>query len=602
MTSIVLEGPIADIREREVQLLFDLAEEIAAQGEDAKEDRERLKQNAADLRDMFFLVVIVGEFNAGKSTFVNALLGDQLLPTGITPTTEYIELIRHGDKNTPPEIKEQDAVREWRHPNTGTPGVVIVDTPGTGSVFAKHERIAKRFLSRSDLVLFLFSAKKAFAQTEKLYLQLAQDYGKKIILVLNQIDLLDKQERKEVQAFVKQQMSEMVDLEPPIFPISAKTAMQSKRTGGLFARSSEDESGLSEVKAYLQQIFERVPPAKQKLLSQLDFADSVIRKYRASADDYIQVTGADKAYATQLREELETQAEGLSGRLDTTMNELNRVFDELRSRGKAFIGENLTLGKGFRAPDRDEIRSKFEEQVIGNAISKISDISEDYVNAVVDSSRRYWRNIIERLNKIQALMEQEIGAPDAGSYAEQRTALQEAIAIADAQLKTYRENNLAESLRDTFATNLSRFTTSIVGVVAGVIALAVGVAAAGPITATAVGVIGALVAGPVLVGGGAVGALLYGRKMRQDAYDQLDERLNKLSSSYRQALQDMTERERARLLQYGQEILSPVFSRLDVLAKTYQQQRESLIKLADVAQQLRTELERIQVQIENPQA
>jgi small GTP-binding protein len=602
MTSIVLEGPIADIREREVQLLFDLAEEIARQGDEAKEDRDRLKQNAADLRDMFFLVVIVGEFNAGKSTFVNALLGDQLLPTGITPTTEYIELIRHGDKNTPPEIKEHDAVREWQHPNTGTPGVVIVDTPGTGSVFAKHERIAKRFLSRSDLVLFLFSAKKAFAQTEKLYLELARNYGKKIILVLNQMDLLDKDERSEVVTFVKQQMAEMVDIEPPIFPISAKKATQAKRPGGLFSRASEDESGMSDVKAYLQQIFERVPPAKQKLISQLDFADSVITKYRSSADDYIQVTGADKAYATQLREELESQAKGLSGRLDTTMTELNRVFDQLRERGKTFIADNLTLGKGFRAPDRDDIRRKFEEEVIGNAISKISDISEDYVNAVVDSSRRYWRNIIERLNKIQALMEQEIGAPDARSYAAQRDALQDAIAIADAQLKTYHENNLAESLRDTFANNLSRFTTSIVGVIAGIVAVAVGVAAAGPVTATAIGVIGALVAGPVLVGGGAVGALLYSRKMRQDAYHQLDERLDTLSKSYRQALEDMTERERTRLLQYGEEILSPVFSRLDVLANSYQEQRASLIKLADTAQQLRAELDRIQVRVESPQA
>ena len=197
MTNIVLEGPIADLREREVQLLFNVAEQIGTFGDEAVTDKARLIQNAGDLRDMFFLVVIVGEFNAGKSTFVNALLGDELLPTGITPTTEMIELVRYGNKQAKPEIK-QDAIREWQHPNTGSPGVVIVDTPGTGSVFAKHERIAKQFLSRSDLVLFLLSAKKAFAQTERLYLELARDYGKKIILVLNQVDLLDRKERKEV--------------------------------------------------------------------------------------------------------------------------------------------------------------------------------------------------------------------------------------------------------------------------------------------------------------------------------------------------------------------------------------------------------------------
>ncbi len=598
MTNIVLEGPIADLREQEVQLLFDIAEEIAKQGPEADEDRQRLKLSASDLRDMFFMVVIVGEFNAGKSTFVNALLGDDVLPTGITPTTEVIEIIRYGEKTKNPSMKDQDAIREWTHPNTGTPGVVIVDTPGTGSVFAKHERIAKQFLSRSDLVVFLMSAKKAFAQTEKLYLELARDYGKKIILIINQIDLLDNRERKEVEAFIKQQISEMMSIEPPIFTVSARQALQQKRSGGLFNRSTADESGMDAIRIYLNQIFERIPPAKQKLVSQLDFGDSMITKYRNKLDNRVQLVGADQAYVQELQSELQNQATGLAGRLDLTMSELERVFDTLRERGRKFIGQNLTIGRSLRVPDRDTVHAKFEKEVIGNAITQMSDISEEYVNAVVDSSRRYWRSIIERLNKIEAVIEQEVGTPDAGSYADQRAALQTAIAIADAELKTYRADNLAASLRNIFASNLNGFTTSITSIIVGVFALVVGIAAAGPVTATAVGVIGTLVVGPVLVAGGAAGTLLYWRKLRQDAYDELDNRLEKLKESYRQALQEMTDRERTRLLQYGQEILSPVFSRIEVLSKRYQDQRESLINLGSRSQKIRTELGRIQVHIE----
>jgi predicted GTPase len=123
------------------------------------------------------------------------MLGDEVLPMGITPTTEVIELIRYGaNKSKKPEMRADGNIREWTHPNTGAPGVVIVDSPGTGSVFARHERIAKDFLSRSDLVIFVISAKRAFAQTEKIYLELARDYGKKIVLVINQIDLLEKKE------------------------------------------------------------------------------------------------------------------------------------------------------------------------------------------------------------------------------------------------------------------------------------------------------------------------------------------------------------------------------------------------------------------------
>ncbi len=599
MTNIVLEGPIADLREREVKLLFTIADHIAPLGEDAATDKERLLQNANDLRDMFFMVVIVGEFNAGKSTFVNALLGDEMLPTGITPTTEVIEIIRYGEqKSRNPELKEKDAVREWKHPNTGSPGVVIVDTPGTGSVFARHERIAKQFLSRSDLVLFLLSAKKAFAQTERLYLELARDYGKKVILILNQVDLLDRKERKEVEAFVKQQVADLVSLEPPLFAISAKSALQSKRSSGLFSRVTGDDSGMDAVRQHLQSMFERVPPAKQKLEAQLDFADSILNKYQTRISQRMELVGADKAYATQLREELEGQATTLADRLDTTMKELDRVFDGLLGRGRTFINQNLTLGRGLRAPDREATREKFDKEVVGTTINQISDISEDYVSAVVDSSRRYWRNIIDRLNKLQALMEEEVGTPDAGSYADQRLALQEAIAIADAELKTYKENNLAESLRDNFATNMSRFTTSITGLIVGVIAIALGLAAPGAVTGTVLGVLGAMVVGPALAVGGTAGILLYGRKLRRDALQELEERVQTLRESYRQALQDMTDRERARLLQYGQEILSPVFSRLEVLAKRYQEQRDNLDQSVQEAKHVRTELGRIEVQVE----
>src|SRR5690606_12976509 len=142
-TPTTLEGALAAHREREVNLLIDIATTLAEIGDAAAQDRKRLLDVAQDLRDMFFLVVVIGEFNAGKSTFVNALLGDELLAMGVTPTTEAIHLIRYGE--TPvrkPNIRE-DGIYEWAHPNTGAVGVSLVDTPGTGSVFQKHETTAK---------------------------------------------------------------------------------------------------------------------------------------------------------------------------------------------------------------------------------------------------------------------------------------------------------------------------------------------------------------------------------------------------------------------------------------------------------------------------
>jgi len=598
MANIVLEGPIAEAREREIKLLHDITTVVSQiDSSETNEDRKRLQQNAADLQDMFFMVVVVGEFNAGKSSFVNALLGDNLLPMGITPTTDAIELVRWSSRRDPNPIwREQDVVREWRHPNTGGPGVVIVDTPGTGSVFRKHEQIAKNFLSRSDLVIFLISAKRALAETERLYLELARSYGKKIVVVINQRDLLEKREQKEVQTFVQQQLAELLDLRPDIFMVSAKEALTDKRSaGGLFTAAAGDPGGMNTVRDYLRTIFERVPPAKQKLYAQLDFADSIIRKYMALLDRHIAVIGSDTALAEDLRRELEQQAIGLNDQLAAAQRQLDKVFDGLKERGRSFIKANLTIRRATRTLDRDEMRDEFEKQVVGNALDQITTISEDYVNAVVDNSRRYWRSIIDRLTRLESLLKQEVSSVDATGYAEQRAALQEAIAIADSELKSYTDNSLAENLRGSFRTNLVRFSAGFTAALGGIVAVVVGVAAPGAVTAATGTALASLVIGPALLVGGGAAAMLYWHKIKHDAHQELEDRLNALQDSYHQAMVDLTDRERSRLLQYGQQILSPVFSQLTVLSERYKTQQAALQALAAQAKALSSDNDAIEI-------
>ena len=106
--------------------------------------------------------------------------------------------------------------------------MVIVDTPGTGSVFRKHEHIAKNFLSRSDLVIFLLSAKRALAETERLYLELARRLWQKDRGGDQPGRSAGKTRAKRSPAFVQQQLRELLDLRPEIFMVSAKQALKEK--------------------------------------------------------------------------------------------------------------------------------------------------------------------------------------------------------------------------------------------------------------------------------------------------------------------------------------------------------------------------------------
>lgn len=590
MQTIALEGPLAALREAEIRLINDLVTTLAEMGEVTAEDRRHLQDVITDLRDLFFMVVVIGEFNAGKSSFINALLGDDLLPVGITPTTEVIELMRYAEATTGKPQLRADGTREWVHPGVGAQGVAIVDTPGTGSVFQRHEATAKEFLHRSDLVIFVISAKRAFAETERLYLELAKNYGKKIILVINQIDLLQPREQAEVRRFIERQVEDLLDLRPLLFMVSAKEALAARRAGGA---AVGDPGGVEAVRAHLRGVFNQAPPAKQKLLAQLDMAERIVSRAQQLVQGNADLVSADTAKVRDVERELEQQAVGLDAQLVTARAEIEQVFEGVRQRGLSFIDSNLSIRKLGRAPKREALQAEFQDVVVGRALRDISEATGGYVNAVVDQSRRYWRGIIDRLNQLQDLLEQELSGLDAGVYAEQRESLQEAIRIAEAELKSYSSGQVVGEMQHIFETNMSAFTTSTAAALAGLIVALVGVATPGPLVGVG-GVIAfplalsaVLIGAPVaLVGSGL--ALRYYRRISRQTRSDFHARIDQLENTYREALSDLTQKERSRLTQYGKQVLTPIFSRLEVLAQRYAGQqaalREHLSQLATLRQ------------------
>lgn len=583
--AVTLQGPLAALREAEIRLLTDIATTLAGIGDHTEGDRRRLQDVAQDLREAFFLVVIIGEFNAGKSTFVNALLGDELLPMGITPTTETIEFIRYGETTNRKPTTLQDGIRQWIHPNTGAQGVAIIDTPGTGSVFQKHERIAKEFLHRSDLVIFVISAKRAFAETERLYLELAKNYGKKIILVVNQIDLLEPGEQAEVRRFIERQAEELLDLRPLIFMVSAKKGLAAARTPGTPA----SDSGIDAVQAHLRGVFHEAPPAQQKLLSQLDMAERIVRSTLDQLQGRTDLVSADTGKVRDVQRELEQQALGLDTQLNAARAEIDRVFEGIRQRGISFIDQHLSIRQIGRVPRREVLQAEFQDKVIGRTVRDIDDATAAYINAVVDQSRRYWRSIIDRLNQLAELVEQELSGLDAGMYAEQRESLQEAIRIAESELKSYSTGKVVGDIQTMFETNMSGFTTWSAAAITGFIVALLGVAAPGPLIgagAAALALPAVVIGAPAALIGGWV-ALRYYRRMTADIKRDFNERIDQLEKVYHQALNDLTQKERSRLTQYGKQILTPIFSRLEVLSQRYALQQRTLQDHLDQIKSLR---------------
>jgi small GTP-binding protein len=611
-----LEGPVAELRERAARLLAEAAEQVARIPPEGPANRQRLLDAAGDLREMFLLVTIIGEFNAGKSTFVNALLGDALLPMGITPTTDVIELIRYAPTPRRTPAMRDGGVREWAHPRTGGEGVAIVDTPGTGSVFQKHEQIAKSFLHRSDLVMFLISAKRALADTERLYLELAQGYVKKIVVIVNQADLIDPAEQGEVRRFVQQQIDQLLNLKPPIFMVSAKKALQrlahaadrapdpaSAPVVDMSAPPDEaNDYGMAPVRAYLREALERVPPARQKLATRLELLRAILARHRAAIAARLALIGQDTDAADSLRQEIEQHAAGLERQLATAMAEVSAILDDVRVRGRRYVEKHINVIRAtLRGIDRDGLAAEFTRDVLGEAPMRISSVQEHYVNALVDGSRAYWRGVLERLGKLDALLREEAVGMDAASYADQRAALQAALTVADVELKSYTDNRVIEDIQSQFDENVRGFAYSAVSSTGGIIAVLLSLAgAAAPGAIPPLAVLGLAFGLPAIAIGGGL-ALRFWRKAVSDAQTRLADKIQELADRYRESLARLTTDERNRLVQYGQQILAPVFSQLQALGNRYRDQQRLLDELVERAAEIQKLLDSLAEQARQEQ-
>ncbi|MCS6900060.1 MAG: dynamin family protein [Myxococcales bacterium] len=209
-----------------------------------------------------FHLVVVGEFNHGKSSFVNALLGRTVLPTGVTPTTAVIHHIIHAPDPTArilyndgrQEPVEVDALRTWAvHDNPdpttfevikyieiGYPSpllenrVVLVDTPGVNDLSLQRADITYSYIPQSDAVLFLLDAGQLLKESERVFLleKLIGQSRDKIIFVVNKVDIWSPDEREEALAYVRRELAKLVK-NPVIFPVSAQLALAERPGSGM---------------------------------------------------------------------------------------------------------------------------------------------------------------------------------------------------------------------------------------------------------------------------------------------------------------------------------------------------------------------------------
>lgn len=267
--------------------LIEATEQMMTETNCNSKTRQDINVLKEDMKDDFFTVVVVGEFKRGKSTFVNALLGEDLLIADVLPETATIQAIMYSaekkaqvlyqDGSTQNGVASKEFLKTFsaktqenttgvKYIKIGYPldfiskKVVLVDTPGVSDMDEQRVQVTYDFLPKANVVLFVLDAVSPLKKTEKEFIEehLFQQGISKVIFILNKMDLFDEEE-ESLEEYLENvrfrigsafaDSKQIPDIQ--ILPVSAWMAVE-----GIRQKNSEmiEKSNIETVKKKLQEI------------------------------------------------------------------------------------------------------------------------------------------------------------------------------------------------------------------------------------------------------------------------------------------------------------------------------------------------------------
>ena len=241
--------------------LIDFTDELSA---DSFADGKRLRNLKERLITDRFHLAVLGQFKRGKSTLINALIGEPLLPTSVLPLTSIPTFLSAGSKrliriyfcdgrrkefadlssNQAVEILTDYATEErnpenklavsWvevEHPASAlNQGVVLIDTPGIGSTFRHNTEATLAFLPQCDAALFVVSADPPITEVEVDFLKAVHSKVSRLFFIMNKVDYLDADEGNRAVEFLSKVVGQFVGLDgnDHFFSVSARQGLQAK--------------------------------------------------------------------------------------------------------------------------------------------------------------------------------------------------------------------------------------------------------------------------------------------------------------------------------------------------------------------------------------
>lgn len=364
-----------------------------------KSDLNLVMDTLAQLEEMF-LIVIAGEYNSGKSAFINTLLGDSFLKTGITPTTDRITILKFGDSKKERVIEPGKSLIELPAPLLKD--IRFVDTPGTNAILREHETLTTDFIPRSDLVIFVTSVDRPFTESERGFLEKIIRWGKKIIFVINKIDILENQvDLAEVVDFVSSNAHKLMGVTPVIFTLSAKDSLQK-------LRNDMKDHSLAKIEKYIYKTLDQRKRIHIKLENPLHILGNLSDKYDEINQTNLNLIQEDKKLLEDIHGQITLFREDSLRRFTFRYADIDNAILEFEKRGQSFFEETFRIGRILDLLNKERIQREYKDSVVKDLATQIDEKVDDLIEWLVDENYKQWQIVNNKITQRISIFKERI--------------------------------------------------------------------------------------------------------------------------------------------------------------------------------------------------
>jgi ethanolamine utilization protein EutP (predicted NTPase) len=390
-------SPMQDLLARERVAVAGLVQSLKRFGA-TPEDVEHVEGALQRVTGHSFIVV-AGEFDSGKSAFIDALVGVGPGVRDVAPATGWVTLLKHGVETTEREVAR--GISEKTLPVPFLQNTTVADTPVTNAILRRDPGPSLEFAARADVILFITSSEHTLTESGREFLRLLRDVAGKVVLIVNKVDLLPSAEDIErVRWVVEAGSAEALGRVPPILFVSSFLGSKAGAAANVIERwALWRKSGFADLEERVLASLGGSEGVEVAMQASLGVAQKLGIRYRFALDERIGLLDEDLKTYVAAGSQLEAYRAGMRRDYEARAAQVENIVSWMNNRASEWFDGNIRLANVAGLARSERARGDFEREVVIPTEARVQAWIDDLARWMVRCNGERWRSLVEYISK-----------------------------------------------------------------------------------------------------------------------------------------------------------------------------------------------------------